>query len=162
VLRRPPWRAVAGDRWSEATDVTDAVRRLGEQPRRTFVTLGRTELAPLTTAPQHFYLIRSVDPVEPPLSLPRVSYLVDRGPFSEASDRALMRAHTIDAVIAKNSGGTASYGKIAAARAHGIDVIMLRRPAPPDGPAVETVDEVVVWLDHAIASATARGMARGV
>jgi precorrin-6A/cobalt-precorrin-6A reductase len=162
VLRRPPWRAVAGDRWSEATDVTDAVRRLGEQPRRTFVTLGRTELAPLTTAPQHFYLIRSVDPVEPPLSLPRVSYLVDRGPFSEASDRALMRAHTIDAVIAKNSGGTASYGKIAAARALGIDVIMLRRPAPPDGPAVETVDEVVVWLDHAIASATARGMARGV
>jgi len=162
VLRRPPWRAVAGDRWTETGDVADAVRRLGQRPRRVFVTLGRTELAPLTTAPQHFYLIRSVDPVEPPLPLPRVSYITDRGPFSAADDHALMSAHAIDAVIAKNSGGVASYGKIAAARALGVEVIMLRRLAPPDASAVETVDEVIAWLDHAIASATARGMARGV
>jgi len=162
ALRRPPWRAVAGDRWSEAVDVADAVRRLGERPRRVFVTLGRGELAPLTTAPQHFYLIRSVDPVEPPLSLPRVGYVIDRGPFGEADDRALMRAHAIDAVIAKNSGGAATYAKIAAARALGIEVVMLHRPAPSNGPAVESVDEAIAWLDHAIASATAGGMARGV
>ena len=162
ALRRAPWRAFAGDRWSEATDIADALRRLGEGPRRIFVTLGRTELAPLTTAPQHFYLIRSVDPVAPPLPLPHVDYLVERGPFIEAEDRALMRAHAIDAVIAKNSGGTASYGKIAAARALGIEVIMLRRPVSSGGPAVETVDEAIASLDHAIASATARGMARGV
>jgi len=162
AFRRPPWRAVAGDRWTEALDVADAVHRLGERPRRVFVTLGRTELAPLSRAPQHSYLIRSVDPVEPPLPLPRVNYVTDRGPFSAADDRALMSAHAIDAVIAKNSGGTATYGKIAAARALGIDVIMLRRPAPPDAPAVETVEEVIAWLDHAIASAMARGMARGV
>jgi precorrin-6A/cobalt-precorrin-6A reductase len=162
ALRRPPWRAVAGDRWSEAIDVADAVRRLGERPRRVFVTLGRSELAPLTPGPQHFYLIRSVDPVAPPPPLPRVEYLVDRGPFREAEDRALMRAHAIDAVIAKNSGGIATYGKIAAARALGIEVIMLRRPALREGTAVETADEVIAWLDHAIASATARGMARGV
>jgi precorrin-6A/cobalt-precorrin-6A reductase len=135
---------------------------LGERPRRVFVTLGRTELAPLTTAPQHFYLIRSVDPVEPPLPLPCVDYVTDRGPFSTADDRALMSAHGIDAVMAKNSGGIASHSKIAAARALGIEVIMLRRPAPPDGPAVETVDEAITWLDHAITSAKARGMARGV
>jgi precorrin-6A/cobalt-precorrin-6A reductase len=158
AFRRPPWRAVAGDRWIEAADVADAVRRLGERPRRVFVTLGRTELAPLTTAPQHFYLIRSVDPVEPPLPLPRVSYVTDRGPFSAADDHALMSAHDIDAVIAKNSGGVASFGKIAAARALGVEVIMLRRPAPPDGPAVETVDEVIGWFGHAITSAMARGV----
>src|SRR5215472_902479 len=44
ALRRPAWPALAGDRWSEVADVADAVRRLGERPRRTFVTLGRTEL----------------------------------------------------------------------------------------------------------------------
>jgi precorrin-6A/cobalt-precorrin-6A reductase len=158
AFRRPPWRAVAGDRWIEAADVADAVRRLGERPRRVFVTLGRTELAPLTTAPQHFYLIRSVDPVKPPLPLPCVSHVTDRGPFSATDDHTLMSAHDIDAVIAKNSGGVASYGKIAAARVLGIDVIMLRRPALPDAPAVETVDEVIAWLDHAIASAMARGV----
>lgn len=162
AFRRPPWRAITGDRWSEATDVADVVRRLGEEPRRIFVTLGRSELAPLTNAPQHFYLIRSVDPVEPPLPLPRVRYVIGRGPFRETDERTLMRAHAIDAVIAKNSGGTASYGKIAAARALGIEVIMLRRPAPPDVAAVDTVDEIIARLDHAIASAIAGGIARGV
>jgi precorrin-6A/cobalt-precorrin-6A reductase len=158
VFRRPPWHAVAGDRWTEAADVADAVRRLGERPRRVFVTLGRTELAPLTTAPQHFYLIRSVDPVEPPLLLHRVSYVADRGPFSAADDRALMSAHAIDAVIAKNSGGIASYGKIAAARALGIEVIMLCRPPLLEAPSVETVEDVLAWLDHALTSAAARGV----
>src|SRR5262252_7555374 len=153
ALRRPAWRAAAGDRWIEAIDVADAVRRLGEPPRRVFVTLGRTELIPLTAAPQHFYLIRSVDPVEPPLPLPRASYLTDRGPFS---------THDIDAMIAKNSGGAATYGKIAAARALAIEVIMLRRPPPPNALAVETADEVIAWLGHALASAKARGTARGV
>ncbi len=162
ALRRPPWHAVAGDRWTEAIDVDAAVRRLGERPRRVFVTLGRTELAALATAPQHFYLIRSVDPVEPPLALPHVSYLTNRGPFSAADDGALMSAHAIDAVIAKNSGGGASYGKIAAARALGIEVIMLRRPAPLDGAAAETVDDVIAALNHAIASVMTRGIARGV
>lgn len=162
ALRRPPWRAVAGDRWSEAFDVVDAVRRLGERPRQIFVTLGRTELTPLATAPQHFYLIRSVDPVGPPLPLPRVRYVTERGPFTEADDHALMSAHAIDGVIAKNSGGNASYGKIAAARALGIEVIMLRRPASLDGLAVDSLEEVIAWLAHAIASAMARGTARGV
>ncbi len=162
ALHRPPWRAVAGDRWTEAIDVDAAVRRLGERPRRVFVTLGRTELAALTRAPQHFYLIRSVDPVEPPLALPHVNYLTDRGPFSAADDHALMSAHAIDAVIAKNSGGAASYGKVAAARALGIEVIMLRRPAPLGGSAAESVDEAMAALTHAIASVVTRDIARGV
>src|SRR5207245_2653 len=81
------------------------------------------------------------------------TYLTARGPFTEADDHALMVSHGIEAVIAKNGGGTASYGKIAAARALGIEVIMLRRPPPPDAPAVETVDAAIGWLDHALTSA---------
>jgi precorrin-6A/cobalt-precorrin-6A reductase len=159
ALRRPAWVASAGDLWEDVADVAAAVRTLGDRPRRVFVTLGRNEIGSLTDAPQHFYLIRSVDPVDPPLPLPQASYLTARGPFTEAGDRALMVLHGIDAVIAKNSGGTASYGKIAAARALGIEVIMLRRPPPPaDAPAVETVDAVIAWLDHALTSAAARGV----
>jgi precorrin-6A/cobalt-precorrin-6A reductase len=66
VLRRPPWIAAAGDRWTEVGDVREAVRTLGDTARRVFVALGRNELAPFNEAPQHFYLIRSVDPVDPP------------------------------------------------------------------------------------------------
>ncbi len=158
TLRRPPWTAVAGDRWTEVAGTPAAVRALGETPRRVFVALGRNELAPFISAPQHFYLIRSVDPVEPPLPLPHVSYVTARGPFSEADDRALMEAHGIDVVIAKNSGGNAAYGKIAAARARGIAVILLRRPEASAAPAVETIDDAIAWLDHALTSAAARGV----
>jgi precorrin-6A/cobalt-precorrin-6A reductase len=159
VLRRPPWVAVAGDHWTEVSDVHEAVRTLGMTPRQVFVTLGRNELKPLLDAPQHHYLIRSVDPVVPPLALPHAIYVTGRGPFGEAEDGALMRAHGIEVVIAKNSGGTATYGKIAAVRALGIEVILLRRPpAPvPAAAAVETIEEAIARLDHALTSAAARG-----
>ena len=158
ALRRAPWRKTDGDRWTEVGDVSAAFAALGNAPRRVFVALGRNELASLTGAPQNYYLIRSVDPVEPPLPLPQVAYITGRGPFSEADDRALLVSHQIDVVIAKNSGGNATYGKIAAARALGLEVIMLRRPVLPDAPAVATVDEAVAWLDQALTLAAARGV----
>jgi len=158
TLRRAPWKAVTGDRWIEVDDTRAAVQALGETSRRVFVTLGRNDLAPFAGAPQHFYLIRSVDPVDPPLPLPRVSYVTERGPFNEGHDRALMTEHKIDIVIAKNSGGNAAYGKIAAARTLGIEVIILRRPQVPDGPAVHTLDDVNAWLYHALTPVVARGV----
>jgi precorrin-6A/cobalt-precorrin-6A reductase len=158
ALRRPPWAAVAGDRWIEVNDTKATVSAIGKERRSVFVALGRNDLAPFTGAPQHRYLLRSVDPVDPPLPLPDVTYVTARGPFSEADDRALMAAHAIDVVIAKNSGGAAAYGKIAAARTLGIEVIMLRRPAAPDAPAVDTVEAAIAWLDHALTSAAARGV----
>jgi len=158
VLRRPAWTAVAGDRWIEVSSAREAVAALGVEPRRVFVALGRNETAPFREAPQHHYLIRSVDPIDPPLPLPHVRYVTGRGPFAEADDRALMAAHGIEVVIAKNSGGGATYGKIAAARALGIAVIMLRRPLAPDAPTIETVQDAIAWLDHALTSATARGV----
>jgi precorrin-6A/cobalt-precorrin-6A reductase len=158
ALRRPPWIATAGDRWTEVVDVPAAASALGAAPRRVFLTLGRNELAPFTGAPQHHYLVRSVDPVDPPLAVPHAIYVTGRGPFDEADDRALLEQHRIEVVVAKNSGGTATYGKIAAARALGLPVIMLRRPALPAVPAVETIEDAVAWLDHARAPRAERGV----
>ena len=158
ALRRPPWIKVAGDRWTEVNDTAAAAGAIGERTRRVFVTLGRNDLAPFAKAPQHVYLFRSVDPIDPPLPLPHASYVTARGPFSEADDRTLMQAHSIDVVIAKNSGGNAAYGKIVAARDLGIEVILVRRPAVSAAPAVETIAAAGEWLDHALTSATARGV----
>jgi precorrin-6A/cobalt-precorrin-6A reductase len=158
ILQRTPWIAVAGDRWDEVADAPAAIRALGKTPRRVFVTLGRTEIGSLTDAPQHHYLIRSVDRVDPPLALPHASYLTGRGPFTESDDRALMIAHGIEVVIAKNSGGTATYGKIAAARSLGIPVVMVRRPRGVEARTVGTVEDAIGWLDHALTSAAARGV----
>jgi precorrin-6A/cobalt-precorrin-6A reductase len=157
AIERPAWKPIASDRWIEVADVPAAVAALGATPRRVFLTLGRNELRPFETAPQHFCLVRSVDPVEPPLALPDAIYLTGRGPFNEAAEHALLVQYRIDVVVAKNSGGTATYGKIAAARGLGLPLIMLQRP-PPRAEAARSVEEVLARLDHVLASAAARGV----
>jgi len=163
ALRRPGWEPIEGDRWTEIDSVTDAVQALGPAPRRVFLALGRQEVAAFEAAPQHHYLIRSVDPVEPKLAVPDADYLLARGPFREADERALLERHSIDVVVSKNSGGAATYGKIAAARALGIEVIMVRRPDLPEVPSAETVDELTAivdqfGVDHFVEPAAERGV----
>jgi precorrin-6A/cobalt-precorrin-6A reductase len=158
ALVRPPWRPVTGDRWREVADTAEAVRALGDEPRRVFLALGRNELAPFCKAPAHYYLVRSVDPVEPPLAVPHADYVLGRGPFDQATDRDLLRRYRIDVIVAKNSGGSATYGKIAAARELDIEVIMLRRPPMPDVPQVETVEAALAFIDHALTLWVARGV----
>jgi precorrin-6A/cobalt-precorrin-6A reductase len=159
ALRRPDWKRVAGDCWIMVERMADVVPALGAAPRRVFLALGRKEITPFEAAPQHRYLVRSVDPVVPPLNVPDAVYVTARGPFPEAGESKLLKEHGINFIVAKNSGGTATYGKIAAARALGIPVIMLRRPPQlPDVAAVETIEEVEGWLAHVSALATARGV----
>lgn len=158
ALRRPGWIPVDGDVWIDVAGAEDAARALGAGPRRVFLTVGRQELTPFSAAPQHHYVIRSVDPVDPPLNLPSAHYILARGPFTASQDRVVLESYCIDAVVAKNSGGEATYGKIAAARALGIPVYMFKRPAVSDTPSVATVAEAVSWLDHAVGLAVARGV----
>jgi precorrin-6A/cobalt-precorrin-6A reductase len=158
ALRRPPWLTVEGDQWIDVADAGEAVRALGLQSRHVFLAVGRQELGPFSSAPQHHYFIRSVDPVEPPLAVPHAHYILARGPFTESEDQALLASNSIDAIVAKNSGGTATYSKIAAARSLGIPVLMFRRPAVPDCPTVATVKDAVAWLGHAVCLAIPRGV----
>jgi precorrin-6A/cobalt-precorrin-6A reductase len=159
ALHRSAWERQPGDRWTLVDSAAEAASLLGEPPRKIFLALGRQELAPFEAAPQHAYLIRSVDPVEPPLAVPDATYILARGPFSEADDRALLQAHGIDAIVSKNSGGEATYGKIAAARALGIEVFVIQRPPLPDMPSGADVEEVLSLADHAL---TAGAEKRGV
>jgi precorrin-6A/cobalt-precorrin-6A reductase len=158
ALRRPPWLATAGDQWTEVLDADHAVRVLGSKPRQVFLALGRQEIAPFALAPQHRYLIRSVDPVEPPLAVPRARYILARGPFAEETERALLLAHAIEVVVAKNSGGLATYGKIAAARVLGIPVLLFQRPPEPKNHGVTSVEEAIAWLDHVQGTDIERGV----
>jgi precorrin-6A/cobalt-precorrin-6A reductase len=158
ALRRPGWEPVPGDRWTLVGNVTEAASALGEAPRRVFLAIGRQEAGAFEAAPRHRYLIRSVDPVEPKLAVPDALYLLARGPFPEADERALLEKYGIDAVVSKNSGGEASYGKIAAARALGIEVVMIRRPALPEVPSAQTVDALAAKVDHLFDPVAERGV----
>ncbi|MFK8250484.1 cobalt-precorrin-6A reductase [Ancylobacter terrae] len=147
ALHRPPWEAREDDLWVTAETVEDALEALGARPRRVLVTLGRNEVRALEAAPRHRYLVRSIDPIEPPLAVPDAGYIEARGPFEEAQERDLLVHHRIDAIIAKNSGGEASYGKIAAARALRIEVILIARPPHPAVDTVGTVEEALAWIE---------------
>ncbi|TIT46130.1 MAG: cobalt-precorrin-6A reductase, partial [Mesorhizobium sp.] len=103
-------------------------------------------------------LIRSVDPVEPKLVVPDADYLLARGPFHEREERALLEKHHIGVVVSKNSGGAATYGKIAAARTLGIEVVMVRRPALPEVPSAETVEALAAMIDHFVEPDAERGV----
>lgn len=157
ALRRPGWERQAEDRWTEVESVEAAVAALGQKPRRAFLALGRQELLPFEAAPQHTYLVRSVDPVEPPLALPSVRYLTARGPFNEADERTLLAESGIEVVVSKNSGGAASYGKIVAARALGLPVVMIRRPVLPEVPSFQTVKALAAHVDQAFPAIQERG-----
>jgi precorrin-6A/cobalt-precorrin-6A reductase len=158
ALCRPAWRQADGDRWTEAASVAHGVASLGNTSRRVFVTLGRQELAPLVGATHHSYVVRSVDPVDPPIEVPQAHYILDRGPFGLAAERKLLTDHRIDAVLAKNSGGDATYAKIEAARELGIEVVLVRRPPRDRVETVETVTEAVALADHRLPPAENRGV----
>ncbi|QPC92366.1 cobalt-precorrin-6A reductase [Mesorhizobium sp. INR15] len=158
ALRRPGWEPVEGDRWTVVDSVADAVRALGATARHAFLALGRQEVAAFEAAPQHHYLIRSVDPVEPKLRVADAEYLLARGPFREADERVLLEHRGIDVVVSKNSGGEATYGKIAVARALGIEVVMVRRPTLPDVPSAETIEALAAMVDHVLEPEIERGV----
>lgn len=157
ALRRPPWQRGEGDLWQEVDTIAEAVTATGNTPQRIFLTLGRQELLPFEAAPQHSYLVRSVDPVEPPLALPRVEYITDIGPFVLEAERELLTRHAIGLIVAKNSGGQASHAKIVAARELRIPVLLVRRPHLPDVPSAPDIDTALALIDHEFSPSRKRG-----
>lgn len=157
---RPAWQPVAGDRWIPVADMAAAVRTLGAAPRRVFLTIGQKELAPFRDAPQHDYIVRSVDAPAPESLPPKAEVITARGPFGEADERRLLQGQKIDVIVTKNSGGTATEAKLAAARALGIPVVMVERPERPPVETVPGADEALAWLTrlHGRISASRRGV----
>ena len=147
-LERPAWRAGPGDDWRSVADTDAAVAALPDAPARVFLAIGRQALAPFAAKPQHRYLLRLVDPPASPLPLPRTSVVVARGPFDVESDTALMRAHGISHVVAKNAGGVGAEAKLIAARALKLPVILIERPVLSPRKVVAAVPEVMAWLAH--------------
>lgn len=146
ALTRAPWVAQEGDNWTHVPDIEGAVGILNGSPRRVMLAVGRMHLAEFAPNPQHFYLLRLVDPPKDTPPFPDHHVLVSRGPFTTADDTDLMRDHNIDLVVSKNAGGKGAYAKIEAARALGLPVIMIGRPDIPARPEVSTPGQVLDWI----------------
>ncbi|ADY65714.1 cobalt-precorrin-6A reductase [Agrobacterium tumefaciens] len=162
ALSRPAWDRQPDDKWQRVDTVEQAVIALGDEGKRVFLALGRQELLPFEAAPQHSYLIRSVDPVEPPLKVPDARYITARGPFALDEEIRMLEENRIGTVVSKNSGGNASYGKIEAARRLGLPVVMIERPpqlnaAILDGANVPDIATALTAIRHQLSLFEKRG-----
>lgn len=146
ALRRPGWVPVAGDDWHRVDSLAQAAEVLPSLGRRVFLTTGRMGLASFAHLDGLWFLVRSVDPPEPPHPA-RMRVLLDRGPFTLDGERALLAEHAVDVLVTKDSGAAATSPKLAAAREAGLPVVVISRPPVPEVvPAATTVEEALVWV----------------
>ncbi|MHA7664658.1 cobalt-precorrin-6A reductase [Mycolicibacterium sp. HS_4_1] len=144
ILARPAWPhddaiVVADDRQAAQT-----VKDLGYQ--RVFLTTGRSGTAVFRSS-DAWFLIRAVTPPDADTLPPNHEIVLSRGPYDYDNELALLRVHRIDALVTKNSGGSMTRAKLDAAAALNIPVIMVDRPALPDGvTAVDTVSDAETWV----------------
>ena len=150
-LVRPAWAREPGDDWIEVDDADAAAARLADVGARAFLTIGRQEIGAFAGLDGVWFLVRLIDPLDAPLPPANGEVIHGRGPFDVADERALLAAHRIDVVIAKNSGGDATYAKIAAAREAALPVVMIRRPPSPGGETVGDVAAALAWIEDRLA-----------
>lgn len=152
-LSRPEWRPLPGHPWHDVDTLSDAVAKL-PPGAVAFVAAGRSAAEALLRDDVRFVLRA----LEPPAALrPNLKVLLAPPGRTAEAESALFRAEGVTHLISKNAGGAAGWPKLEAAAALDIDVLMIRRPAPPEGvPTVSDPEEAANWL----ATAAAKGATR--
>jgi len=143
-LERPGWSEQEEDRWHWVDDLEAAAATIPSLGRRALLTTGRQGLPAFATVDEAWFLIRCVDPPDPPLP-PRHHLLLDRGPYTVEGELALIDEHDIDLVVTKDSGGPHTEAKLVAARSRSLPVIVVRRPARSDGLTVTSTGDALAW-----------------
>ncbi|HEY4317701.1 MAG TPA: precorrin-3B C(17)-methyltransferase [Herbaspirillum sp.] len=138
--------------------------------RRIFLATGSKDLARFVQAPgaharqcawfarvtaEPEFVQRALD-----LGIPRSRLCAMQGPFSQAFNEALWRDWQIDCVVTKDAGDAGGYGaKLAAARALGIPLIVVKRPVLAYPAAVSDIDaalrQLALWSETPAADESA-------
>jgi precorrin-6A/cobalt-precorrin-6A reductase len=145
ALDRPPWEPKEHDCWCAVPDVQAAASMVNHRRNRVFLSIGRQELDAFSNCDDAWFLVRAID--VPNEKLPANSKLIlKRGPFHLNDELQMLRDEFISLIVSKNSGGTATYSKIEAARALRIPVIMIDRPRKHNLPTLARLDDVLQKL----------------
>ncbi|MDO6512547.1 precorrin-6A/cobalt-precorrin-6A reductase [Neptuniibacter sp. 2_MG-2023] len=152
-FHRSAWQAQEGDQW-QLFDNWDGLIKATEPYRSIFLTAGQIEKplvdqfklqAELTGQRQ---IIRTAAP--PKAELPEtMQWLKAIGPFNHADEKQLLIQYDVDLLVSKNSGGSATEAKLAAARELGVPVFMLERPQLPASDCLlDSVNDVVNKIEN--------------
>lgn len=148
-LERPGWSERSGDRWHWVGDLREAAALAPRLGRRVLLTTGRQGLATFAEVESCWFLVRCVEPPDPPLP-PHHQVVLDRGPYTLEGELALLDRHAIELVVTKDSGGPLTRAKLDAARERKLPVIVVRRPPPAGAPSVCTVAEAIAWVRRVV------------
>ena len=149
-LWRPAWAPVDGDEWTGVVSLDAAADTVADARLSAdgcvFLSTGVRDVHVFGGLREVRFLVRLVEAPRTPLPLSKVELIVDRGPFAFENERALFLEHGVELLVSKNSGGAATYSKLAAARELGVPVVMVDRPDPEPGARAETAEEAFRWL----------------
>ena len=128
IFRRPTWQAQKNDQWTYVDTINDAMKLVCEQASRPFFTTGISHVKLLQNLSCDFLLIRSISPQPQNMVLNTPHKWIKSPPLCARDEKKLMCDYKIDMLIAKESGGNASMGKIIAAQELNIPIILIRQP----------------------------------
>jgi precorrin-6A/cobalt-precorrin-6A reductase len=126
IRTRRPWTKQAGDSWIEV-DTLKAARDAIPPGARVLLALGSQHIGLFASRDDVHFVVRMIDKPETPLDLPDHALVLGRPGDTAAVETMLLIAHSITHIVCRNSGGTAAYAKIEAARQLGLPVIMVGR-----------------------------------
>jgi precorrin-6A/cobalt-precorrin-6A reductase len=144
VLHRPPWDTAGATVVCSDTEAAEVVA--DKRYSRVFLTTGRSGVTAFSGS-DAWFLIRVVTAPDVAALPPNHELVLSRGPYHYKDECELLRSRGIEVLVTKNSGGGLTEAKLDAARAFGVDVVMIQRPALPVGvSAVSSVEEAVDWV----------------
>ncbi len=145
-LDRPQWILPTKTDVVFVPGIDEAARLVARTSSSAFLTIGRKYLSAFDAIEGPKLLVRLLEQPQEPLGLQNCTIITGRPPFDLTDEIALMREHQIDTLVSKASGGNATRAKIDAAAEIGARIILIRRPVPPDGDRVFSVNDAIEWV----------------
>ncbi len=146
-VERPAWDTKGHARWRQVANVSAAQPMISPRAR-VFCATGWDSLPGYAGFRGEVLMLRQTRRHDKPAPYDFVELVFGDPPFTVESEEALFRARRVDLLICRNLGGQASRPKLDAALALDIDVILIDRPAQPEGlPVVSDITAALAWLE---------------
>ncbi len=147
-LLRPESRA-EGVLWADSCP--EAARLLAGREGNILLTTGAKELGAFGALPKERLFVRvlpcreSLEACEA-LGIPHRNILALQGPFTQKMNEAMLEQYRISWLVTKDGGEAGGFPqKLAAARALGVKVVLVRRPRERGMTMEEVLKEAAVW-----------------